>query len=222
MKLDALTEVVSADVGPYILGDFTLTGSSAYRILLGLNQRDVNDVDFVIYPSTRLSDKPSLVSQDIKQKFYITILQKNPRGYRYGMVHKQTYGWADLFPRTRKPKTTIISTASGPIECETLESITWGMCVSVLERSEKNQRVLKTSLDKIDFMRPLVDPREFRKVCQENLNQTTNTVAAIIKNCRGSTVIDYVLENCLPYEPADFDLFNNQYKTPNGLCVQSE
>jgi hypothetical protein len=100
---DSLRQVVDVldSLQTNIISDFAIVGSLSHRYLLpdwGKSVRDklLNDIDIVLLPKGSQNPK-QLVLPTVKNQFCITAIDPSAKGYYFGMIHKNTRIWTDIF-----------------------------------------------------------------------------------------------------------------------------
>lgn len=225
MRLSELTEIVLGELVPHLDGEYLLTGSSAYGLLLpSLSRRPCKDTDIIIYPTNE--EGTVSVDEGVAKYFYITRLFSTKRGFQYGLVHKKTATWVDLFPRKKMPRFVEITFNNNQkVKVHTVEEIVYGLCVATLEKTYyKNSPVLPDSIEKLKRLAPHVNQRILTEIVRENIDQTKYMTGTFGNLINTGSIIRSITEHCPPYNPPGYKFDNypkNQIIAPNGLSVES-
>jgi len=223
MKHGGLTQAVLRDLVPYLPEGYALTGSSSYMLLVPeLADRAIKDVDVVVYP---LGQPADLVDNKVTDDFYITRLFATQRGLQFGLVHKGTGCWVDIFPRVHAPRFVEVNdNYNQHIRLHNLEEIVYGLCLSTLEKTFYKRSVLSDSIHKLKRLEPYVNMELFDQIVAENINQTSLMVEAFGESINTREIIRFVIANCRAHTPPayNFEAYPpGRITTPNGLQVEN-
>ena len=217
-----ITRRVIRDAVPAFIQGYCLTGSGAYQLQLpNMPKHSINDVDFVVYP---LNDDPNLIGANITDKFYITRAAKTSRGLQMSLVHKASGCWVDIFPRDKVPRYIEQTTEFGEMKLHQVEEIAYGLCVSILERTQQKRVVLSDSIEKLKRLTPYLDLDLFDQIADENAEQANLVGATFGQFTTGKDMLSYVVRHAKSFTPPGYrfeDYPRITDRTQNGLGIES-
>lgn len=134
--------------------DIAIGGSVAQRALLPLFAQSkqgepLADVDIVLLGG---SYEQYPVDPSIKNDFYITDINPSHLSYYFGMIHKKSKKWVDLFSQEYPQKLTTITVGDEEYQAIAIESQIIYLAKDLLVRSASNREVKKKWINKLELL----------------------------------------------------------------------
>ena len=149
-----ILKLVLEDVEKFLTCDFAVGGSMAQRALLPQFGRSIeaqksSDIDLVLLGG---SQKDCPVLPTLKNYFYVISITESFDGYYFGLIHKKTKKWVDLFPTAYKRNYIDIKIGEKIYKAESIGSQILYLAHDILWRIKDRNDVRQKWIDKIKFL----------------------------------------------------------------------
>jgi hypothetical protein len=229
----ALIQILS-DVRQSTDCDIAVGGSVAQRILIpefakSVAKKKLKDIDLLLLSSS-LSD--CSVLPQIKKYFYVLSISKSFNGYYFGLIHKKTGKWVDLFPLSYIRPFASAKIGEEAYKIETISSQVLYLAHNLLWRVKSGFEVRCKWVQKLEFLysQPSLDiqaaEKEFllyKEVLMEDFPKEMMDGTSVRSFV--SDTIEYVKPFAKKERKHWFRQFKNYYKnsitTPNGISMDS-
>jgi hypothetical protein len=160
LSKDCLRQVVDVlnSLQANIISDFAIVGSLSHRYLLpdwGKSVRDklLHDIDIILLPKGNQNPK-QLVLPTIKDGFCITAIDPSAKGYYFGMIHKNTKIWTDIFMPFYSGKLASIAINGKYYQTVVIEDgLLWRVYDILWRKQKPSMRIEKKWIDTVKRLR---------------------------------------------------------------------
>ncbi len=205
--MNEIKEILS-DVKGSITGELGIGGSLAQRFLapelstLKEKPIDKSDLDLLLIPIAG----PCEVRPSIKDQFLIIEISPSNGAYYFGLIHKKTKKWVDLFPKSDKSGLTPIEIDGVKYLAENIESQVAYLTKDILRRSSHNLPVREKWINK------LRDLYSYSSLNKNLISISEAEVHQALDVKPSSKLKDWI--------STMMELFKSKTVTPNGLSAQ--
>jgi|GEM_PF-3550470 len=205
--MNEISEILN-DVKKSITGELGIGGSLAQRFLapelstLKEKPVDKSDLDLLLLPIDGSCEVKTL----IKEKFFIIEISPSNGAYYFGLIHKKTKKWVDLFPKSDKSGLTPIEIDRVKYLAEGIESQAAYLTKDILRRNSYNLPVRGKWINKLQdlYNYPSLN-KNLLSVSEAEVHQALNV--------KPSTKLKDWISTMR-------QLFKSKTTTPNGLSAQ--
>ncbi|HXH27204.1 MAG TPA: hypothetical protein VNG90_04875 [Candidatus Acidoferrum sp.] len=214
---------VLADAEPQITGKWLLGGSNGYRLLLPseLGAHSLANLNLVVYPKPGQSCL-ELVAPGIKNNFYVTHIDRMGRGYYFGMVHKTSGLWVDIFTPEHTPSFVPVVVAGQAINVESIPETLYAILRDLLWRQQRGMLIRASLVEAAALLWKYVDHDQLYRIFAAHPGEYQSLVPADI--AKTPEAITAHALTIAPFKPADWspqpsyptDCIN----TENGITIE--
>lgn len=225
--LEVLRDVEKSAVYNVVIG-----GSLAQRMLVpefgkSVAGKSLYDIDLAITDGS-LSDSP--LRPGIKDDFYVMHLVESKDSYAFGLIHKKTGFWVDIFSEPYKKVYKEIVVGGKQYPAESLETQILWMVRDIVSRMQKGAGIHRKHIARIEWLMtvPEFDRDAYSKEFEENREYYMKKVPDHIKPTI-QNVFDFTLHATTSGKayPHTYDAWSKKnypdeiIRTPNGIAVES-
>ncbi len=225
--------LVLRDISKHVNCEFAIGGSIAQRALLAdfaksIQNKSLADIDLNLLGGS-VADCP--VKPSIKEDFFVFAIENSFNSYYFGLVHKKTKKWVDLFSPVfiGECKTVVID--KNTYKCTSIESMILYLAYDLLWRVAVKKGIKQKWIDKILLLNKCVINRELLN--QEfSQNYSKLTEYATISSQTVLSVDEFIKTAVITAQPrvisdtvwsikAFFTSLKKTLVTSNGITVDS-
>ena len=214
---------VFQDLSNCINGNWILTGSLSYGFYFDVSYPSkLRDIDIVLKALTGANPR-AIVLPTVKQKFYVLFIEEAVLGYYFGLRHKETGLWIDLFTPIHQPEFKKFKFENLKIKVQTPEESFYTMIKALLHRKNNKLVVADKWLQNAKLLIKDIDTQKAHNIIEINMEEYAHLLPKDITKTPES-IVSYALNSAVG---SDYRATSSKYPkrsvvTKNGISIEQK